>query len=746
MHLIIHHRPCTHTRALAYTLYTQGPIRERLIIAYFRLLTRGDDGDMSRIDNICKLCKSTGVHPPHTTTSSSSSSTKDNGFVVVTDGNNDWSYKYPMEEEKLFHRFPLPPDLVRNVIGCLISDDIYRQSSIFPNIHHRSTRLSRQSSMLYVVLYFEPSVLREEYATMREIANRYFRDNWVIHVYGGMTADLGLEWDRFPAAKRALLDDNVLPPSSSSSHVDNVRSMHISNAKTIGRCIAELRAYLTMGILTDAFVLDNRRDLLNCIRRCNIAIRWRVLHRRTHDATYNKIICVSSVEQGKTTTDPELEADYAINDTHVVSLILLTSQLELQLKDTFHDLLERKESIWTNCRAGVCAIMRDLANYYKGDHRTLARVTRHDGLIDWFSSMANEVRDLSYDRGTHFTVIGRRIRHCVQALEEVELYDMVDRDVQVKSFLKEARDLLLQMARAVGVNEDICEEIRWISDMSYGIESMKSYVSVIHSRISKDPSNVSLLRGFFLKLSSSLDGTVERINQPHSPEAKRVMNYYSLQLVAFVREVLGIVPVSVFAILIQMSDLLERRLQCLPARVQADKLITYAQLGDRYKLNMMAHEISVFADGILQMENTILGGIEVHPHKLVDEGLRKELVSHVSGLLHNLLQFDFSADSETVSSMSKHLTSAMKSLASLSERFEAFRLSLECVDDYLCMHGLKMWHEEMGRIINYNVEQEVRKVSLHRQFWYRYDPNRYLPPPIHPTCTHIIYLHLITGQ
>ena len=381
----------------------------------------------------------------------------------------------------------------------------------------------------------------------------------------------------------------------------------------------------------------------------------------------------------------------------------------------------------------------------------MTRITRHDGLIDWFSSMANEVYDLSYDRKIHFTVIGRQIQHCVQALEEVELYDMVDRDVQVKSFLKEARDLLLQMARAVSVNEDICEDIRWISDMSYGIESMKSYVTIIHSRISKDPSNVSLLRGFFLKLSSSLDGTFERINQLHSPETKSVINYYSLQLVAFVREVLGIVPVSVFAILVQMSDLLERRIQCLPARVQADKLITYAQLGDRYKLNMMAHEISVFADGILQMESTVLGGIEVHPHKLVDEGLRKELVSHVSGLLNNLLQFDFSADSETVSSMSKHLTSAIKSLASLSERFKAFRMSLECVDDYLCMHGLKMWHEEMGRIMNYNVEQEVRGVHSIVSWVSIIDPNRYLLL-MHPTCTHIIYIHQplinlsLTGQ
>lgn len=734
MHLIFrvlcvrHHHPSS---TLLYTphathTHTQGPIRERLIIAYFRLFTR--DGDIKRIDHICKLCKSTGVHPPPTTTyssspSSSSSSTtttlKNNGFVATNC--NNWSYKYPMEEEKLFHRFPLPSDLIRNVIGCLISDDIYCQSSIFPNIDHRSTRLSQQASMLYVILYFEPTVLRDEYANLREIVDKYFHDNWVIHVYGGMTADLSLEWDRFPAAKRAL--DNVLV-------VDTVRIMHVRNAKLIGQCIAELRAYLTMGILTDTFVLDNRHDLLNCVRRCNIAIRWRVLHRRTSNATYNKIVCVL-VEQA--TTDPKLEADYSIHNTHVVSLILLTSQLELQLKDIFHDLLERKESIWMNCRAAVCTIMRDLANYYKGD-QTLARVTRHDGLIDWFSSMANEVHDLLYKHRTHFTVTGRQIQHCVQALEEVELYDMVDRDVQVKSFLKEARDLLLQMARAVGVNEDICGNIRKISDMSYGIESMKSYVTIIQSRIAKDPSNVSLLRGFFMKLSSSLDGTVARIYRLHSPEAKKVIHYYSLQLVAFVREVLGIVPVSVFAIIIQMSDLLDRRLQCLPARVQANKLITYAQLGDRYKLNMMAHEISVFADGILQMEKT---------HKLVDEGLRKELVSHVSGLLNNLLQFDFSANSETVSSMSKHLTSAMKSLASLSERFEAFRMSLECVDDYLCMHGLKMWHEEMGRIINFNVEQEVRKYTSIVDLGI--DMTQSLPVPMHPTPHHFHSYIFITG-
>ena len=36
-----------------------------------------------------------------------------------------------------------------------------------------------QASMLYVVLYLEPEILRNETATMREIVDKFFPDNWV---------------------------------------------------------------------------------------------------------------------------------------------------------------------------------------------------------------------------------------------------------------------------------------------------------------------------------------------------------------------------------------------------------------------------------------------------------------------------------------------------------------------------------------------------------------------------------------
>jgi WASH complex subunit strumpellin len=478
-----------------------------------------------------------------------------------------------MEEDKLFARYPIPLDLVRNIVGSLISDDIYQQASVFPHIDHRSIRLSRQASMLYVIMFFDPAVLRDETGKLREIVDKYFHDNFVVHVYAGLTADLSLEWDdRYPAAKFAL--NNVLKD-------DNIKRLHINNAKLIGQCMAELRAYLTMGILTDKFVLDNKHDLLNCLRRCNIAARWRILHRRTSTQEFRDIICFVS---DQVTTDPKLEGSFAVSDTHVVSLLLLSSQLEMQLKEIFCDLLSTKESIWVNCRDQACQMMEDLADYFKGD-QTLMQVTRHDGLITWFSSMADEIRDLTYESGDHFTVTGRKIQLCVQALEDVEQYDLIDRDMQVKSVLEESRGLLLQMARAVGIHESICEDIRWISDMSYGTESVKSYITIIHNRVTKDPSNVALLQGFFLKLYSSLDTPLDRLKQLNSPEAAKATGYYSMELVSFVRKVLEIVPISVFGLLVQISDIFERRLLQLPKKIAADQLITYAQTGERYKVS-----------------------------------------------------------------------------------------------------------------------------------------------------------------
>ena len=65
------------------------------------------------------------------------------------------------------------------VIGRLRSDDIYNQIKAYPLPEHRSTALATQASMLYILLYFEPEILYNQPAKMREIVDKHFPDNWV---------------------------------------------------------------------------------------------------------------------------------------------------------------------------------------------------------------------------------------------------------------------------------------------------------------------------------------------------------------------------------------------------------------------------------------------------------------------------------------------------------------------------------------------------------------------------------------
>ena len=48
----------------------------------------------------------------------------------------------------------------------------------------------------------------------------------------------------------------------------------------------------------------------------------------------------------------------------------------------------------------------------------------------------------------------------------------------------------------------------------------------------------------------------------------------------------------------------------------------------------------------------------------------------------------------------------MPRLEALGDRMDGFRVSFEYIQDYVNIYGLKIWQEEVSRIINYNVEQE----------------------------------------
>jgi WASH complex subunit strumpellin len=153
-----------------------GPVRERMLVSYFRY-TRSMV--VQNIDEVCKLCRSRQTETKK-------------GKKVLT------------PNDEYFSRFSVKKELVDMIIGRLRTDDIYNHTASFPAPDHRSTALGTQSSMLYVILFFYPDLLHKNNSTMREIVDKSFSDNWMIPFYMGYVVDLTVEWEPYKAAKKAM--------------------------------------------------------------------------------------------------------------------------------------------------------------------------------------------------------------------------------------------------------------------------------------------------------------------------------------------------------------------------------------------------------------------------------------------------------------------------------------------------------------------------------------------------------------
>ena len=61
-------------------------------------------------------------------------------------------------------------------------------------------------------------------------------------------------------------------------------------------------------------------------------------------------------------------------------------------------------------------------------------------MMNWFAGLAAQVRSLAIEEDQS-TSTGRRIQGLIAALEDVEQFESIDTNDQIKTFLMEARDI-----------------------------------------------------------------------------------------------------------------------------------------------------------------------------------------------------------------------------------------------------------------------------------------------------------------
>lgn len=654
----------------------EGIIRERMLVSYYRYSAQRSASD-ANIDDVCNLLRSTGF-------SAASSKRPAN---------------YP---EEYFKRVQINEDFLNLAIGRLRFDDIYNQLSAYPHSEHRSFAMASQAAMLYIVLYFSPHLLHSNYSSMREIVDKFFPDNFVINIYMGMVVNLIEAWEPFKAAKSAL--NNTL-------EIANLKRSAGYHAANFQKLIAQTQTLLEEGRLNEEMILDSPTKLVKTLRECNVTIRWLMLH--TSSSSFETYWITA--KRCKQTRDLIIQESH-YDPSQLFHLLLYTSQIELKMKEIYRQLLNNKVEKWESFKKESYERILELSDVFSGT-KPLTRIEKNERRQEWFNQLAQQINALKPEEMTNSN---KRIIQMIRALDD---FQELESSPQVTQYLIEARKFLHCMLKTSNVKEDILITLQIIGDLSYAWLIIDSFTQYMQNGIQNDPTLVNKLRATFLKLGSALDMPLLRINQASSPDLIPVSQYYSNELVSYVRKVLHIIPDSLFRLMSRIVEIQTNEIKELPTRLMKDQIKEYAKLDERLEVARLTHSIAVFTEGILQMKTTLVGIIKIDPKRLLEDGIRKELVNQVAKALHNGLVFNPKVKPSEI----------IPKLTTISQIMDGFRRSFEYIQDYVCIYGLKIWQEEVSRIVNYNVEQECNAFMRHKVLdWESVHQSRTIPVPRFP--------------
>ncbi|KAI5645367.1 hereditary spastic paraplegia protein strumpellin domain-containing protein [Phthorimaea operculella] len=631
-------------------LFIPGPVRERLLVAFYRYST---SQSQSNIDDVCKLLRDTGYDQSH----------------------GRRPADYPVE---YFSRVHIHPDFIEKVIGKLRSEDIYNQLAVYTIPEHQASALATQASMLAVCLFFAPHYLHTDTSKMREMADKFFPSNWVIPIYMGVTLNIIDYWENFKAAKQAL---------SNTCNTKMVKEVFAKRGSSVQMLTNKLQHLLKEGTLTDDFVMDNINKILNLLLNSNLVIRWLILHN-------SDVIFFDNNKKSRQLKDLVLkESNY--DPLKVLELLISTAELELKVREILNKLLETRNEVWDTNKALALEGINSLSELFSGAN-PVTKVQGNEQLKLWFDNIAKQVSSLN-EPITSKSI--KKITQLIQALDEVEEFHGMKSTSTIVQFLNESKDALKNLLRAASLKEDSLVTLETIADVSYAWCTIDLYTKFMQDSIKENPAVTSRLRALFLKLASAMEIPLLRINQAHSDDLVSVSQYYSNELIKYIQKVLQIIPEMVFSIVEKIIELQTWTIKEVPTRLEKERLRDFAQMEHRMEVARLTHSASTFTTGILDMRSTLVGVIRVDPAELLEEGLLKELDKHISKKFFEFLE----------PQQKKPLapSSLLPRLQKLAESMDGYKRSLEYIQDYINIHGLRIWQKQVTSIINESVAKEI---------------------------------------
>ena len=127
---------------------------------------------------------------------------------------------------------------------------------------------------------------------------------------------------------------------------------------------------------------------------------------------------------------------------------------------------------------------------------------------------------------------------------------------------------------------------------------------------------------------------LKRIIEQNSPDMRPVAKYYSGELVKFVKRTLSIIPTNIFEKLQEISVILTSNIKEMDSKMLKESLKDAACFEDRFILAKRTHEVSMLTEGMLVLDKTLMGVIEIDPKEILNDGIRYELGKTLASMLH----------------------------------------------------------------------------------------------------------------
>ncbi|KAI3869770.1 hypothetical protein MKW98_030951 [Papaver atlanticum] len=624
--------------------HMSGYLREKLLVAYLRHKRSFSVGNLESICSLCRVHTVTAFPPVESS-------------VMVS----------VQKPEELFIRLAFPKQVVGRVISCLKYCDLYNRVRYYPDSEHRSVALASQAGYLYVMLFYSVEMLHDGVA-MREIVDRFFKDSLIVPIFMHFTVDLSLSWDVYKGAKSSL--SSLLLPS----YIGDQSQLHYVKVKDL---MCELCSVQLSGMKSSDALLSDSQLLFSLLRSCNVSLRWLLLHRSSADKKTKEI----AVSAG---TAHEIEEDA------LLSFLLKMSQVELELKQLYTELIESRRTLWEENKGRTSDSIRQLSEYLFGT-QTLLRKIKDGKLMDVFKNLSKHVYSLDYK---DIVNSGKKLYHVISSVRDIEQLDELKECSQIKERISIVQKYLQNMLQALNLQDETVATLSVITDAVYLWGFLGKFTRRLHKKIKQASSVVLNLHCLFLKFRPMVDAPIIRLSQNQSPDLPFVSAYYSSEYVAHISAILEIIPVMLFTIL--SDDVVSTlRPNCLERRTEADNVQNFQKPGSQYRLTKALAQISIISQGIKEISEAPFGLMDLSVKSWIEDKLRKELFKRFKEASKSFLVY-----------RNGGLEELEKNLQKLTTYFLSQLHVMECLQDLMDIQGTRLWEEEFSCFLKHSAQKE----------------------------------------